>query len=80
MATTTKEKAPLTDEQRLRARAGLTIGRGIWQAGYKAENPEATKEQRSAAWKEVRKEFKKIGMKSLKALEKNGLQVVEKPS
>ena len=74
-----KAKINRTPEQRLRTRIGLTIGRGVWLAGYKIENPDATSEERKEAWKEARKDFKKIGMKALKTLEKTGFEVVEKP-
>ena len=69
-----------TPEHKLRMKAGRTIGRGVWSAGHKAEFPDATKEERNAAWQEARKDFTKIGMKGLKALEKNGFQVTEKPA
>jgi len=69
----------LTPEQALRKRAGRTIGRGVWLAGYEAENPNATTEETQAAWAEARADFKKIGMKALKTLEKTGLKVIEDP-
>ncbi|MCF2870015.1 hypothetical protein L0664_02950 [Octadecabacter sp. G9-8] len=73
------KKIERTPEHRMRTRVGLTIGRGVWLAGYKIEFPNATADERKAAWKEARKDFKKIGMKALKTLEKNGFEVVEKP-
>jgi hypothetical protein len=76
-ATTSVERTP---EHRMRARIGLTIGRGVWSAGYKIENPEATDAERKLAWKEARKDFKKIGMKALRSLEKNDFEVIEKPA
>ncbi|MBU2992737.1 hypothetical protein Q4555_03980 [Octadecabacter sp. 1_MG-2023] len=88
MATTTKstttatsdaKKDGPTSEHKLRMRVGRTIGRGVWMTGFKAENPNATKEERRAAWYEVQKDFTKIGMKALKTLEKTGYQVIEKP-
>ena len=79
MATTTTN-LERTPEHRMRARIGLTIGRGVWLAGYKMEFPESTKEERNLAWKDARKDFKKIGMKALKTLEKNDFQVIETPS
>jgi hypothetical protein len=41
-------------------------------------NTDATAEERKIAWKGARKDFKKIGMKALKALEKTGFEVTEK--
>ncbi len=76
-AETTKPAA--TPEQKMRLRAGRTIGRGVWLLGFKEEHPTASKEDRNAAWIEVRKDFTKVGMRALKALEKNGYEVVEKP-
>ncbi len=75
--TVKKEHSP---EHKQRMRIGRTIGRSIWLTGYKAEHPQATKEERQAAWSEARKDFTKIGLKSLKTLEKTGYQVVEKPA
>jgi len=86
MATTTIEnpkavvKETRSPEQILRSRAGLAIGRGVWLAHFKSENPNATPEERKAAWPLVRKQYKKIGMNALKGLEKNGFQVTEAPS
>jgi len=74
------KKIERTPEHRLRTRVGLTIGRGVWLATYKMENPNATAEERKVAWKEARKDFKKIGMKALKTLEKNDFEVIEKPA
>ena len=79
-ATTKADKDTTSPEHKMRMKAGRTIGRGVWLTGYKAENPDATKEERQAAWNEARKDFTKIGMKALKTLEKTGYQVVEKPA
>lgn len=73
-------KEPPTEEQKLRMRVGRTIGRGVWMTGYKAEHPEATKEERSVAWEEARKDFTKIGLKALRTLEKTGFEVIKKPA
>ena len=73
------KKIERTPEHRMRTRIGLTIGRGVWLAGYKIEHPDATAEERKTAWKEARKDFKKIGTKALKTLEKTGFEVTEKP-
>jgi hypothetical protein len=69
-----------TPEHIERMRVGRTIGRGVWLAGYKTEFPNATKEERTAAWQEARKDFTKVGMRALKTLEKNGFQVIQKPA
>lgn len=66
----------LTPEQALRKRAGRTIGRGVWLTGYKAEHPEATREEVKLAWAEARKDFTRIGMRALKTLENAGMKVV----
>lgn len=79
MAKATTEKPALTPEQSLRKRAGRTIGRGVWMAGFKAEHPNATRDEVKAAWAEARKDFTKIGMRALKTLEKSGLKVIEAP-
>ena len=73
-------KTPPSPEHKMRMRIGRTIGRGVWLTGFNAENPDATKLERSAAWNEARKDFTKIGLKALKRLEKTGYQVVEKPT
>ena len=67
----------LTPEQALRKRAGRTIGRGVWLAGYTAEHTEATRDEVKEAWAEARADFTKVGMKALKTLEKAGMKVVE---
>ncbi|MCF2904544.1 hypothetical protein L0666_06060 [Octadecabacter sp. CECT 8868] len=77
-ASDAKKDGP-TPEHKLRMRVGRTIGRGVWLTGFKAENPNATKEERRTAWYEAQKDFTKIGMKALKTLEKTGYQVIEKP-
>lgn len=73
-------KVPPSDEQKLRMRVGRTIGRGVWLTGFKAENPNATKDERRAAWDEAREDFTKVGMRALKTLEKTGYQVIAKPA
>ena len=67
-----------TPEHKMRMRIGRTIGRGVWEAGYRAEFPDATKEERKAAWQDARKDFTKVGMRALKTLEKTGFDVVKK--
>lgn len=67
-----------TPEHKTRMKAGRTIGRGVWLAGYAAEFPDATKEERNAALQEARKDFTKIGMKGLRALERNGFELIDK--
>jgi hypothetical protein len=67
-----------TPEHQLRMKAGRTIGRGVWLATYKADNPGATKAEIKAAKATAKLEFTKIGMRALKTLEKNGFEVVEK--
>ncbi|KPP93692.1 MAG: hypothetical protein HLUCCA08_05810 [Rhodobacteraceae bacterium HLUCCA08] len=71
------EKTALNPEQALRKRAGRTIGRGVWLTGYKAEHPDATREETKLAWAEARKDFTRIGMRALKTLENAGMTVVE---
>ncbi|MEL6959585.1 MAG: hypothetical protein AAGL89_11605 [Pseudomonadota bacterium] len=86
MATKTAEaeskdmSAVRTPEHKMRMRIGRTIGRGVWEAGYKVEFPEATKDERKAAWEAARKDFTKIGLRALKTLEKTGFDVVKKDS
>ena len=80
--TTTKTAADMaevrTPDHLLRRRIGRTIGRGVWEAGYRAEFPDASKEERKAAWEEARKDFTKVGLRALKTLEKTGYEVVQK--
>lgn len=75
----TEEVGGLTEEQALRKRAGRTIGRGVWLVGFEAEHPNATNEEKKAAWEKDRTAFKKIGMRALRTLEKTGMKVVEDP-
>ncbi len=83
MAKATKAAAPKAEgkgpEHKMRMRVGRTIGRGVWLTGYDAEHPNATKEERAAAWDKDRKDFTKIGLRALKALERKGYQVTERP-
>jgi len=61
----------------LRKRAGRTSDRGVWLVGFEPEHPNATNEERKAAWAKERTTFKKISMKALRTLEKTGVKVVE---
>jgi len=71
-------KTELTDEQKtLRRRAAKTIARALWLVDYRAENPEATKEDAAAAWVEVRKEQTARGMRAMRALERMNMAVVQ---
>lgn len=70
-------KTPLTEEQKTRRRAGRTLGRALWRQEFDAANPEATREERSLAWKTVSKERTKVGMRAMRQLEKAGFQVIE---
>ena len=79
-AVETPELDAETVEHRRRMAIGRTIGRGVWLTGFKAENPDATKEEQRVAWEEARKDFTKIGLKALKTLEKTGYQVVDRPA
>ena len=67
-----------TPEHKVRMRVARTIARSVWQTGYNAEHPDATNEEKKAAWNDARKDFTKVGMRALKTLEKTGYEVVEK--
>ncbi|MEQ9259102.1 MAG: hypothetical protein RIG84_08380 [Roseovarius sp.] len=67
-----KKKAPLTEEQKSRRRASRAIGFAIFGEQFNAENPDAGRDARKAAWKSSAKQYTKIGMKVLKRLEKAG--------
>lgn len=65
-------KTPLTEEQKMRRRAGRTIARVMFRADYQASSPEATKEELNAAWTEKGKAYTKTGMRAVRMLEKQG--------
>lgn len=67
---------PLSDEQKQRRRVGRSIGLAFFNAGFKAQNPDATREERKAAWKEARKAQTRIGMRALRQIERAGLAIV----
>jgi len=69
-------KTPLTEEQKQRRRVGRSIGLAFFNANYKAQNPDATKEDRKAAWKAARKTQTKIGMRALRQIERAGLAIL----
>lgn len=69
-------KAPLSDEQKQRRRAGRGIALAFFNASFKAQNPDATKEERKTAWKEARKAQTRIGMRALRQMERAGLAIV----
>lgn len=72
-------KTPLTEEQKQRRRVGRSIGLACFNAQFKADHPEAGKEERKAAWKEARKAQTRIGMRALKQLEQAGFTITPPP-
>lgn len=69
-------RTPLTEEQKQRRRVGRSIGLAFFTANYKADNPQASKEDRKAAWKAARKAQTRIGMRALRQIELAGLAIV----
>jgi hypothetical protein len=74
-----KTKTPLTEEQKTRRRVARLIGRTAWFQDFKAQHPEATKEEREAAWKDARKTATKRGARLVSVLEKKGYSLSYAP-
>jgi hypothetical protein len=74
-----KEKTPLTPEQKARRRAAKVVAWTIWSNAYRIANPNATKEERRAAWAEAKGgEHKLLARRIVKALENKGYGFSEK--
>lgn len=70
-----KTETPLTEEQKQRRWAGRKLAFLHFNQQFRAENPEASKEERKAAWKEVRKAQTKIAMRALSHMERAGFVI-----
>ncbi len=73
-------KAPLTEEQAARRRAGRTLARALWQAGRRSAAPATQDEAGSeaaapASWKQVRKQQTKLAMKTIRLFERSGYRI-----
>ena len=68
-------RTPLTEEQKQRRRVGRKIGHAIFLEQFSAENAEATKEDRQAAWKAERNAHTKLGLRVLKQIERAGFTI-----
>ncbi|MEQ8294155.1 MAG: hypothetical protein RIA08_18295 [Roseovarius sp.] len=70
-----KTKTPLTEEQKQRRWAGRKLAFLQFNQQYRATNPEASKEERNAAWKEAKKVQTKIALRTLTQMEKAGFGI-----
>ncbi len=70
-----KTKAPLTEEQKQRRWAGRKLAILHFNQQFSAANPEASKEERKAAWKEAKKAQTKIALRTLTQLEREGFGI-----
>lgn len=70
-----KTKAPLTEEQKQRRWAGRKLAFLHFNQQFRAENPEATKEERKAAWKDAKKAQTKMAMRTLTQMERAGFGI-----
>jgi hypothetical protein len=72
MAEKTKKTELTPDQARQERKAAQLFAFNRWRLDWRAANPEATKEDRSAAWKAVRKSEVRKSRKALRAVTKNG--------
>ncbi|MEQ8877174.1 MAG: hypothetical protein RIC49_12260 [Phycisphaerales bacterium] len=70
-----KTKTPLTEEQKQRRWAGRKLAFLHFDQQYRVANPEASKEERKAAWKEAKKAQTKIAMRTLNQMERAGFGI-----
>ena len=70
-----KTKTPLTEEQKQRRWAGRKLAYLHFAQQYRAANPEASKEDRKAAWKEAKKAQTKMAMRTLTQMERAGFGI-----
>lgn len=68
-------KTPLTEEQKKRRWAGRKLAFLHFNQQYRVDNPEASKEERKAAWKEAKKAQTKIALRTLTQLEREGFGI-----
>jgi len=67
-----EDKKTRTPDQIARRKAARQLAFANWVQAWRAENPKATKADRKGAWNKVRREQTRMGLKTLKALEKKG--------
>lgn len=66
-------KTPLTEEQKLRRRAGRTLARAIFVERIRETHPEMTAEERKEAWKAEAKAETRRAMRYLRKLQGSGI-------
>ncbi|ROU03312.1 hypothetical protein [Histidinibacterium lentulum] len=66
-------KTPLTEEQKLRRRAGRTLARAMFVERIKETRPELTAEERKEAWKAEGKAETRRAMRYLRKLHGSGI-------
>jgi hypothetical protein len=63
---------PLTEVQK---KAAIAIARSYWNSAFKAQYPNATKEQKLASWQQSRKEYLRLGKLAVRQLSRSGFQI-----
>jgi hypothetical protein len=66
-------KTPLTEEQKLRRRAGRTLARAMFVERIRETRPEITAEERNEAWKAEAKAETRRAMRYLRKLQASGI-------
>lgn len=66
-------KTPLTEEQKLRRRAGRTLARAMFVERIRDTRPEITTEERTEAWKAESKAETRRAMRYLRKLQGAGI-------
>lgn len=67
-----KTKTPLTEEQKQRRWVGRKLAFLQFNQQFSAANPEASKEERKAAWNEAKKTQTRMAMRTLTQMERAG--------
>ena len=66
-------KTPLTEEQKLRRRAGRTLARAMFVERLRETHPEFSAEERKEAWKAEAKAETRRAMRYLRKLQMSGI-------
>jgi hypothetical protein len=66
----------LSEDQK---KAAVAIGRSYWASAFKAQFPNATKEEKDASWKQSRKDYVKLGKAAVRQLSKSGFSISKNP-
>lgn len=81
MAEKKKEPATLSPEEaRQERKTAQLLAFNRWRLDWRAANPEASKDDRRAAWLEVRKSEVRKSRKALRAVVKNGYRIEADPA